>query len=166
MRREVGIWSTFFLWIKLIYYWSGSFGNTMGMGGRDILFNHSSLCCLVMLRSSNQRWDSKMEQLEMYSGFNQDPFPERPIDISLLSLWWAPRKGLRSSTGTSYLCTEPGGQPWVEYFRLNREVTEHMRLHISWGNKAYGKPPQQNGATAFLVGRGEIRSQCLLEIWN
>lgn len=86
MRREVGIWSTVFLWIKLIHYWSGSSENTMDMGGRDILFNHSFLCYVVMLRSSNQRWDSMMDKLGTYWGFNWDPSLERPIDIPLLSL--------------------------------------------------------------------------------
>ena len=86
MRREVGIWSTVFLWIKLIYYWIGSFGNRTGMGGREILFNHSSPCYLAMMRSFNRRWESKMEKLRTYWVFNRDPSLERQTGIRLPSL--------------------------------------------------------------------------------
>lgn len=90
MRREVGIWSTVFLWINLIHYWIRSSGNTAGMegaGGREIfLCNNSSPCYPAMTRSFNWRWDSKLEKLEKYWVFNRHPSLEMQTGICLPSL--------------------------------------------------------------------------------
>lgn len=90
MRREVGIWSTVFLWINLIHYWIRSSGNTAGMegaGGREIfLCNNSSPCYPAMTRSFNWRWDSKLEKLEKYWVFNRHPSLEMQTGFFLPSL--------------------------------------------------------------------------------
>lgn len=170
MRGEVGIWSTVFLWINLIYYWIKSPRDTAGMEGagrREIWCNNSSACNPArMTRSFNQRWDCKLKSKE-HTGYLTGTLPKRGKQAFACHHYTAV-SSKRRSLGLHHAALTlhwAWGMAMGVIFRP-RWGNSTQCFNVSWGNKAYGERHLGKTRQSASWLEEQRTSPCLLETWE